>query len=239
VDKRPFGRQPFCAAVPNGTNTFMRRPSMIIGFGIEEDQERPRWGVSLTNAVLFHLRDAFRSGDVWLAHSRRYADLKQALVPIAEARATPRLTVPFDPEDWLADRKARMAEGLNRLARAARAGAIPGGSIEEGMLKIDKFTAAVPAEANKFVLDLYKKLPDVRITDLLLEADDDTGFTEAFTHIRTGAPCTDRIGLLTVLLAEGLNLGLSKMAEATSTHDYFQLSRISRWHVEGDALNCL
>jgi TnpA family transposase len=188
-------------------------------------------------AVLFHLRDAFRSGDVWLAHSRRYADLKQALVPMAEVRATPRLAVPFDPEDWLADRRARMAEGLNRLARAARAGAIPGGSIEDGMLKIDKLTAAVPTEAHELVLDLYKRLPDVRITDLLLEVDDATGFTEAFTHIRTGAPCTDRIGLLTVLLAEGLNLGLSKMAEATSTHDYYQLSRISRWHVEGDALN--
>ena len=188
-------------------------------------------------AVLFHLRDAFRSGDVWLAHSRRYADLKQALVPIAEARATPRLTVPFDPADWLADRKACMAEDLKRLARAARAGAIPGGSIEDGMLKIDRLTAAVPTEAHELVLDLYKRLPDVRITDLLLEVDDATGFTEAFTHIRTGAPCTDRIGLLTVLLAEGLNLGLSKMAEATNTHDYFQISRISRWHVEGDALN--
>ncbi len=188
-------------------------------------------------AVLFHLRDAFRSGDVWLAHSRRYADLKQALVPMAEVRATPRLAVPFDPADWLADRKARMAEGLKRLAAAARAGAIPGGSIEDGVLKIDRLTAAVPAEADELVLDLYKRLPDVRITDLLLEVDDATGFTEAFTHIRTGAPCTDRIGLLTVLLAEGLNLGLSKMAEATSTHDYFQLSRISRWHVEGDALN--
>jgi TnpA family transposase len=40
-----------------------------------------------------------------------------------------------------------------------------------------------------------------------------------------------------VLLAEGLNLGLSKMAEATNTHDYFQLSRLSRWHVESDAIN--
>lgn len=183
--------------------------------------------------MLFHLRDAFRSGDVWLAHSRRYADLKQALVPITEARATPRLAVPFDP----ADCKARIAEGFKRLAAAARAGAIPGGSIEDGVLKIDRLTTAVPAEADELVLDLYKRLPDVRITNLLLEVDDATCFTEAFTHIRTGAPCTDRIGLLTVLLAEGLNLGLSKMAEATSTHDYFQLSRISRWHVEGDALN--
>jgi hypothetical protein len=31
------------------------------------------------------------------------------------------------------------------------------------------------------------------------------------------APCRDRIGLLNVLLAEGLNLGLRKMAEATNT----------------------
>jgi TnpA family transposase len=59
----------------------------------------------------------------------------------------------------------------------------------------------------------------------------------AFTHLRTGAPCKDRIGLLNVLLAEGVNLGLSKMAEPTSTHDYFQLSRLSRWHVESDAIS--
>ncbi len=80
-------------------------------------------------------------------------------------------------------------------------------------------------------------MPDVRITDLLQEADSDIGFTEAFTHLRTGAPCKDRVGLLNVLLAEGLNLGLSKMAEATNTHDYFQLSRLSRWHIESDAIN--
>ena len=48
-------------------------------------------------AVLFHLRDALRSGDVWLSYSRRYADLKQALVPIEAARTTPQLAVPFEP----------------------------------------------------------------------------------------------------------------------------------------------
>lgn len=30
------------------------------------------------------------------------------------------------------------------------------------------------------------------------------------------------------VVAEGLSLGLSKMAEATNTHDYLQLSRLSR-----------
>ena len=39
-----------------------------------------------------------------------------------------------------------------------------------------------------------------------------------------------------MILAEGLNLGLSKMANATSTHNYIQLSRLSRWHVESEGM---
>lgn len=214
--------------------TFLRRGSKWQRhLGGEDDEADRLWEV----AVLFHLREAFRSGDVWLAHSRRFGDLKEALVPAEVARAMPRLAMPFEPDAWLADRKARMSHALHRLARAAKVGAIPGGSIEEGVLKIDRLTDAVPEEADAMVLDLYRRLPEIRITDLLLEVDDEVGFTEAFTHLHTGVPCKDRIGLLNVLLAEGLNLGLSKMAGATNTHDYFQLSRLSRWYVEGEAMS--
>ncbi|WP_456391288.1 Tn3 family transposase [Profundibacter sp.] len=214
--------------------TFLRRNSKWLHHLKAQEADGHRlWEV----AVMSHLRDAFRSGDIWLAHSRRYGDLKQALVPIEAAKATPRLTVPFDPEVWLNERKARMTDGLKRLAIAAKAGAIPGGSIENGTLKLDRLTADVPVEADELVLDLYRRLPDVRITDMLLDVENATGFIDAFTHLRTGAPCKDKIGLLNVLLAEGLNLGLSKMAEATNTHDYFQLSRLSRWHIESDAIN--
>ena len=213
--------------------TFLRRGSKWQRhLNIENEDAQRLWEV----AVLFHLREAFRSGDIWLAHSRRFGDLKDALVPAEVARSTPRLAMPFEPEAWLADRKLRMSDALRRLARAAKAGAIPGGSIEDGVLKIDRLTAAVPEEAEAVVLDLYARLPGIRITDLLLEVDDEVGFTEAFTHLRTGVPCKDRIGLLNVLLAEGLNLGLSKMAGATNSHDYFQLSRISRWHVESETM---
>ena len=85
------------------------------------------------------------------------------------------------------------------------------------------------------VLDLYGHMPRARITDLLLEVDANTGFSEAFRHLRTGGPCADRIGLMNVLLAEGVNLGLRKMAEATNTHSHWELIRLARWHVEGDA----
>ena len=70
-----------------------------------------------------------------------------------------------------------------------------------------------------------------------MDVDDAIGFTDAFVHLRTGAPCKDKIGLLNVLLAEGVNLSIGKMAESTNTHDYWELMRLSRWHVDGEAID--
>lgn len=187
-------------------------------------------------AVMFHLRDALRSGDIWLDRSHRYGDLRNVLVSMEVAHAA-KLAVPSDPHVWLANRKARLADGLARLGRAARNGTIPKGSIEDGTLRIDRLAADAPDGIDDLVLDLYRRLPPIRITDLLLEVDAALEFTDAFTHLRTGVPCGDRIGLLNVLLAEGLNLGLRKMAEASNTHDYWQLSRLARWHVESAAID--
>lgn len=188
-------------------------------------------------AVWFHLRDAFRSGDIWLAHSKRYADLKQVLVPTKSVKTNTGLKVPFTPDSWIENRKIQLEIALKRLSQAAKAGRIPGGSIENGVLQIDRLSASSPNGSEETSLDLYKRLPEVRITDILMEVDAATGFTEAFTHLRTGVACKDKIGLLNILLAEGINLGLSKMAEATNTHDYWQLMRLSRWHVESEGIN--
>ena len=175
--------------------------------------------------MLFHLRDAFRAGDVWLVST-----------PPVAADADRSLPPPVNPHDWLAERRFALDEGLRRLAAAARAGAIAGGSIEDSVLRVERTETAVPDGAADVVADLYRRMPEARITDILLEVDDATRFTEAFTHLRTGEPCRDRIGLLNVLLAEGVNLGLRKMAEATTTHGW-ELMRIARWHVEGDAFD--
>ena len=81
---------------------------------------------------MFHLRDAFRVGDVWLARSRRYGDIRKALLSApAVADADRSLPVPASPHDWLAERRFALDEGLRRLAAAARARVIAGGSIED------------------------------------------------------------------------------------------------------------
>ena len=38
-----------------------------------------------------------------------------------------------------------------------------------------------------------------------------------------------------MLLAEGVNLGLRKMADATADRGFWELMRVARWHVEGEA----
>ena len=49
-------------------------------------------------AVLFHLRDAFRAGDVWLARSRRYRDVRRTLLAIPAVPDVDRsLPVPASP----------------------------------------------------------------------------------------------------------------------------------------------
>ena len=74
-----------------------------------------------------------------------------------------------------------MQAGLRRLADAARMGLLPGGSVEDGILRTDRIAADPPADADELILDLYRRLPEVRITDILLEVDQATGFTDAFT----------------------------------------------------------
>ena len=70
-------------------------------------------------AVLFHLRDAFRAGDLWQARSRRYADIRKTLLSApAVVDADRSLPVPASPQDWLAERKGALDEGLRRLDAA-------------------------------------------------------------------------------------------------------------------------
>jgi hypothetical protein len=47
-------------------------------------------------------------------------------------------------------------------------------------------------------------------------------FTRHFTHLRTGDSAKDRSLLLTVILADAINLGLAKMAEALSRNHFLQ-----------------
>jgi hypothetical protein len=73
--------------------------------------------------------------------------------------------------------------------------------------------------------------PRIKVTDLLVEVDEWTGFTRHFTHLRHGEAAEDRALLLTAILADGINLGLTRMAEASPGIPLATLSRVAAWHI--------
>ena len=78
------------------------------------------------------------------------------------------------------------------------------------------------------------RLPRIRITDLLSEVARWTLFTDCFTHLRTGEPAADPQVLMASLLADGLNLGLTRMAEACSIASLGQLAWTADWHIRDE-----
>jgi hypothetical protein len=153
--------------------------------------------------VLFELRNALKAGDVWLADSQRYGEVETALVPAA-AVSSARLAVPMDGRLWLDARAKALGDKLDGVARAIDQGQLPTSAIHGGQLHVDRLEKAVPDGAEDLVLALYRDMPQARITDLLLEVDDRIAFTSAFTDLRTGIPCRDRVAVLSVLLADDI-----------------------------------
>ncbi|MFS8184574.1 hypothetical protein ACMG4P_23880 [Pseudovibrio denitrificans] len=58
-----------------------------------------------TVAVSIPLFIVFRSGCIWLSHSKRFADLKVAIISFAAAQNTPRMVVVLEAQAWLVDRQ--------------------------------------------------------------------------------------------------------------------------------------
>ena len=61
-----------------------------------------------------------------------------------------------------------------------------------------------------------------------------TGFTRHFTHLKTGDTAKDKTLLMTTILADGINLGLTKMAESCPGTTYAKLSWLQAWHVRDE-----
>lgn len=77
-------------------------------------------------------------------------------------------------------------------------------------------------------------LPHVKITDLLMEVDEWTGFTRRFTHLKSGDLAKDQTLLMTTLLADAINLGLTKMAESCPGTTYAKLSWLQAWYIRDE-----
>ena len=88
-----------------------------------------------------------------------------------------------------------------------------------------------PEEAEQLEDEAFAIMPHLKITELLLQVDQWVEFTRHFTHLRSGDLTRDRSLLLTVILADAIDLGLAKMAEACPGTTFYKLDTLRAWHV--------
>ncbi|WP_239003302.1 Tn3 family transposase [Rhodovastum atsumiense] len=120
---------------------------------------------------------------------------------------------------------------MTAVADLAARGALDGVEIEEGSLYIARAKPTVPDEARLLADRVYGMLPRVRVTEVMADVERTTGFAACFTHLRTGSPAAEGPALLAAVLADGTNLGLARMADATRGLTYHHLVNVAQWHI--------
>jgi len=191
---------------------------------------KPRWKpLVLTDAgidrrfyemcTLSELKNSLRSGDIWVQGSRQFRDFEDYLLPIgkfSELKQVQELPIAITPDcdEYLANRIKLLEEQLSTVNRLALANELPDAIITDTGLKITPLDATVPESAQRVIDQTSMLLPRIKITELLMDVDDWTGFTRHFVHMKDGEPAKDRTLLLAAILADAINLGLTKMAES-------------------------
>ena len=186
-------------------------------------------------AVLATLRERLRGADVWVAGSRDHRAFEDYLLPAEPAGPEPSgIGGEANPERYVAARAGLLHERLLFVAARAGRGELDGVEIEDGSLYIARTKPTVPDAARLMAGRLYGMLPRVRVTEVVEDVALATGFAACFTHLRTGNSASDLPALFAALLADGTNLGLSRMADATRGLSYHHLVNMAQWHINED-----
>jgi TnpA family transposase len=190
--------------------------------------------------VMAELKNALRSGDVSVAGSRQFRDFEDYLMPRPEFdrrlnQSGLHVSVPTSSEAYIEQRIALLRDALDNTDALARENHLPDVELNGSGLKISPLENSVPKEAEALRDTLYRMLPHVKITDLLMEVDRWTGLTLHFAHLKTNESPKDTPLLLTAILADATNLGLRKMAESCPGTSLAKLSWLVAWHIRDEA----
>jgi TnpA family transposase len=190
-------------------------------------------------AVIVHLRDRLRAGDIWVEGSRAWRQFEDYLLPPATfstMRAENRLglALPDSAAVWLEARGNVLKARLEQLAAEAAAGRLVDATISDAGLSISPIRREEQDAARALSSRLYALIPRIRITDLLAEVNGWTGFADRFTHFRTGEVAAEPAALMGAILADATNLGLERMAESSRGITIHQLNLMIDRHIRPD-----
>lgn len=193
-------------------------------------------------AVLWVLRQQLRSGDIYVTHSRRFSTLESYFIPkeewqVQQEGTTRLMGTPINDQVRLSQRSAelmRLIEQVELLLNDAE------GELreEKGKLILSPLEAEDrSAQLEQLTSTITTRLPRLDLTDLLVEVDSWTHFSDAFEHLQSTHRRDTKLllHLYSCLLAQACNLDLQQMAISASL-GYRHLSWCNTWYIRDDTL---
>jgi TnpA family transposase len=220
---------------PADTPTAFVAPNLRTSLRQADGSLKPRtWEIALGLAV----RDKLRSGDLYLADSRKHSQFWNMVCDdvrweAERERGYARLSLPSSADPAL----EYLELELNRVAGQARDGFAtnPFAAVRNGNLKLKRPDALVIPESTVRLRHVFESsLRRVRIEHLLQDVDTQCRFTEAFRCARKEAPPPHV--LLAALIAHGTNLGISAMGHSAEGITVDMLQSASQWFLNEETL---
>lgn len=186
------------------------------------------------------LKGALRAGDIWVRDSRRYKNFDDYLMPggdFDKLLNNNQLNISVETEcgAYLKARLTLLASRLEEVNAMAVTGDLPDMDISDKGLKVTPLDNRVLSAISPLADLIYNMLPHPKITEILDEVERWTAFTRHFTHLKN--PLTrpqDDCLLLTTILADGINLGLTKMAESCPGTTRASLENMQAWYIRDE-----
>lgn len=178
-------------------------------------------------AVMVELKNRICSGDVSVEGSKNFNDFKEYIISEDDWRKSKnlktKLAVNFNVKECLQERSEILENKFKWFSK--NIDNLDGVTIEKSKIHINRLEKASPVEANQLSKKLYKMIPKIKLSDLLLEVSKWTGFDKNFIHTLTGYSVRGKEQkiLIAALMAIGTNVGLSKMPDSTPGISYKQM----------------
>lgn len=101
---------------------------------------------------------------------------------------------------------------------------------DKGGVKVSPLDNCVPVQVSQLPELVYSMLPHPKITEILDEVNSWTTLTRHFSHIKNDITHPDTRLLLTTILANGVNIGLTKSPGSTKS----SLEDIQPWYIRDE-----
>ncbi len=194
--------------------------------------------------ILWELRNSIRASNNWIQDSRKYANLDSCFIPSEiwekiKLEICEMLNIPVDVKKWLEEKKRELVALISRINRLlSKKDNEAEIRLEKGKIVVSNLKAhEMPKSAIELEKEISKRLPKVDITDVVIEVDTWTNFSDCFEHASGAEPRTKEflINLYASILAQACNFGLDQMEDITGI-SYRKLAWCTTWYIREETL---